>query len=395
MLAYFDCFCGISGDMTLAALVDLGVPVDWLTHQLCRMPLVGFDLTVKPLTRNGIQAKIVQVDIKDDRISRDYAEIQNLIQNSNLSDRVKRESLAIFETLAEAEAAVHGIPTEKVHFHEIGGIDALVDIIGTVLCLEYLGIQAVRSSKIPLGSGFVPSRHGILPIPAPATLEILKNIPVYGTGVDHELVTPTGAAIVATLAESFDCPPEMIIQKTGYGAGTRDLEEMPNLLRIIVATLSAKETNPIVVVETCIDDMNPEIFGFVMDRLFEDGALDVYWIPVFMKKNRPGTMVQVLCPQNRRDVIIDRLVTETTSIGIRYHDVHRRILQREPIEIETTFGTIRVKRITYPGGNVRIVPEYEVCKKIAYENDLPIRTVYDTITQDAAVKHRKVFSKSV
>ncbi|UCH22567.1 MAG: nickel pincer cofactor biosynthesis protein LarC [Deltaproteobacteria bacterium] len=395
MLAYFDCFCGISGDMTLAALVDLGVPVDWLTHQLCRMPLVGFDLTVKPLTRNGIQAKIVQVDIKDDRISRDYAEIQNLIQNSNLSDRVKRKSLAIFETLAEAEAAVHGCPTEKVHFHEIGGIDALVDIIGTVLCLEYLGIQAVRSSKIPLGSGFVSSRHGTIPIPAPATLEILKNIPVYGTGVDHELVTPTGAAIVATLAESFDCPPEMIIKKTGYGAGTRDLEEMPNLLRIIVATLSGKETNPIVVVETCIDDMNPEIFGFVMDRLFEDGALDVYWIPVFMKKNRPGTMVQVLCSQNRRDAIIDRLVTETTSIGIRYHDVHRRILQRDPIEIETTFGTIRVKRITYPGGNVRIVPEYEVCKKIAYENDLPIRTVYDTITQEAAVKHSKVFSKSV
>jgi uncharacterized protein (DUF111 family) len=371
MLAYFDCFCGISGDMTLAALVDLGVPVDWLTDRLCRMPLAGFDMTVKPLTRNGIQAKIVQVDIKDDRSSRDYAEIQNLIQNSNLSDRVKRKSLAIFKTLAEAEAAVHGCPTEKVHFHEIGGIDALVDIIGTVLCLEYLGIQAVRSSKIPLGSGFVSSRHGTLPIPAPATLEILKNIPVYGSGVHQELVTPTGAAIVATLAESFDSLPEMIIQKTGYGAGTRDLEEMPNLLRIIV-----------------------EIFGFVMDRLFEDGALDVYWIPVFMKKNRPGTMVQVLCPQNRREAIIDRLVTETTSIGIRYHDVHRRTLQRDPIEIETTFGTIRVKRITYPGGNVRIVPEYEVCKKIAYENDLPIRTVYDTITQEAAVKHSKIFSKS-
>lgn len=392
MLAFFDCFSGISGDMALGALFDLGVPVDWLADKLQRMPLKGFDLTLQPLERNGIQAQRVRVAIKKDNVSRDYTNIRKLIQKSNLSDRVKTKSLGIFETLAAAEAAVHGCPKDKVHFHEIGGVDALVDIVGTVLGLEYLGIQQVSASKIPLGSGFVSCRHGTLPVPAPATLEILKNIPVYGAGIDHELVTPTGAAIVATLAESFGSLPEMVIQKTGYGAGTRDLEEIPNLLRIVLGTVENQKADEIVVVETSVDDMNPEIFGFLMERLFEDGALDVYWIPVFMKKNRPGTLVQVVCAKSRRDAIIDRLLLETTSIGIRYYDVRRRILERDQVEIETTFGMIAVKRIKYPDGNVRIVPEYEVCKKIAYENNIPIKTVYETITREAAAKRSKAFS---
>jgi len=392
MLAFFDCFSGISGDMVLGALFDLGVPVDWLADKLQRMPLKGFDLTLQPLERSGIQAQRVRVVIKKDNVSRDYADIQTLIQQSNLSDRVKTKSLDIFETLAAAEAAVHGCPKDKVHFHEIGGIDALVDIIGTVLGLEYLGIQQVSASKIPLGSGFVSCRHGTLPVPAPATLEILKNIPVYGTSINHELVTPTGAAIVATLAESFGSLPQMVIYKTGYGAGTREMEAVPNLLRIVLGTVENRETDEIVVVETSVDDMNPEIFGFLMERLFADGALDVYWIPVYMKKSRPGTLVQVLCTKSRRDAIIDRLFLETTSIGIRYYDVRRRILERDQARIETTYGLIAVKRIKYPDGNVRIVPEYEVCKKIAYQNNIPIKTVYETITREAAANGGKALS---
>jgi len=394
MLAFFDCFAGISGDMALGALFDLGVPVDWLAGKLEQMPLKGFDLTLQPIERSGIQAQGVQVAIKKDTASRDFADIQTLIRKSNLSDRVKTKSLDIFETLAAAEAAVHGCPKDKVHFHEIGGVDALVDIVGTVLGLEFLGIQQVSASKIPLGSGFVSSRHGTLPVPAPATLEILKNIPVYGTEIDSELVTPTGAAIVATLAESFGSLPQMVIQKTGYGAGTRNLAEIPNLLRIVLGTIEKQKTDEIVVVETNLDDMNPEIFGFLMERLFQDGALDVYWIPIYMKKSRPGTLVQVLCANSRRDAIINRLLLETTSIGIRYYDVRRRTLERDQAKIETTYGLIAVKRIKYPDGNVRIVPEYEVCKKIAYEHNIPIKTVYATITRDAAAKSSNILPDS-
>ena len=392
MLAFFDCFAGISGDMALGALFDLGVPVDWLVDNLQQMPLKDFSLTAQPIERSGIQAHAAVVKVKKDNVSRDYTDIQALIQKSNLSDRVKTKSLDIFETLATAEAAVHGCPIDKVHFHEIGGVDSLVDIVGTVMGLEYLGIQQVRASTIPLGSGFVSCRHGTIPVPAPATLEILKNIPVYGTGIDNELVTPTGAAIVATLAESFGSLPQMVIHKTGYGAGTHNLGQIPNLLRIVLGTVENQKADEIVVVETGVDDMNPEIFGFLMERLFEDGALDVYWVPVFMKKNRPGTLIQVLCAKNRKNAIIERLFLETTSIGIRYYDVCRRILERDQVDIETTFGLIAVKRVKYPDGNVRFVPEYEVCKKIAYQNNIPIKTVYETITREAAAMGSDNFS---
>jgi uncharacterized protein (TIGR00299 family) protein len=384
MLAFFDCFSGISGDMTLGALFDLGVPVDWLVDQLEGMPLKGFDLISQPAERHGIRAQSIRVALKQNTVSRNYTDIQTLIQKSDFSDPVKTKSLGIFENLAAAEATLHGCPMDKVHFHEVGGVDALIDIIGTVLGLEYLGIRQVKASKIPLGSGFVSCNHGILPVPAPATLEILKNVPVYGTGIAHELVTPTGAAIIATLADSFGSLPAMTIKRTGYGAGARDLEEIPNLLRIVLGTIEDQKTDEIVVVETSVDDMNPEIFGYLMERLFADGALDVYWIPIFMKKNRPGTLVQVLCAKSRKDAIIDRLILETTSIGIRYHDVRRRILARDQVEIQTTFGLVAVKRVTYPDGNIRIIPEYEVCKKIATENNIPIKSVYDAITREAS-----------
>lgn len=373
--------------MTLGAFIDLGVPVKWLKENINRIPLTGFDVSVDTVTRNGITAKSVHVSVENDKTSRDYSQIRSLIENSPLPRNVKQMSHDMFERIADAEAHIHGCSRDHVHFHEVGGIDAIVDIVGTALCINYLGIKKVVSSSIPLGNGFVICAHGTLPVPAPATIEILKGVPVYGTKIPHELVTPTGAAIIVTLAESYGEMPDMIIEKTGYGAGKRDIESIPNLLRVMTGTESCDETakrsphqkDTIVVLETSIDDMNPEVFGFLMDRLFEEGALDVYWIPVFMKKNRPGTLVQVLCRRNRKDVLIDCILSETSSLGVKYYDAQRSMLRRESVIMKTAYGEIRVKRILEAGGGVRIVPEYEVCKKIALEKNLPIRMVYDTI----------------
>jgi len=386
MLAYFDCFCGISGDMTLGAFIDIGVPLSWLKDSLTKLPLKDFDLSAESIFRSGIKAQGVHVITKNTSRSRHYAEIKDLVKNSPLPKKVKEKSLEIFERLAIAEAEIHGQPKEKVHFHELGGIDAIVDIVGTALCLEYLGIEKVVASRIPLGNGFVSCQHGTLPVPAPATLSILKGTPVYGTEIPYELVTPTGAAIITSLADSFENIPDMIVEKTGYGAGKRELKTIPNLLRIIIGTpanhISDYQKDRISVVETCIDDMNPEFFGFLMDRLFEEGALDVYLIPVFMKKNRPGTMIQVLCVEDRKKSIINRILSETTSLGVRYYDVQRTKLVRENITIKTSYGDVQIKRIKDPNGSVRLVPEYEVCKKIALEKEIPLKTVYDTIIKE-------------
>ncbi len=383
MIAYFDCFSGISGDMTLGAFLDLGVPLEWLKAELDSLPLKGFGMTVTQVSRSGIHAKRVQVDTQDSSKARDYSQIKSLLKDSSLSSSVKEISHAIFAKIAEAEAQIHNCSLDQVHFHEVGGIDAIVDIVGTALCVDFLKLERIVASRIPLGKGFVDCRHGTLPVPAPATLKILKDVPVYGTDIPHELVTPTGAAIIVTLAESFGKLPAIIVRDTGYGAGKRDLESIPNLLRIITGTAADHQTglgqDEIVMVETCIDDMNPEVFGFLMDRVFAEGALDVYWVPVFMKKNRPGTMVQVVCRKDRQEAVINRILSETTSTGVRFYDVQRRILKREQLMVDTLYGRVQVKRIVSPDGTERLVPEYEVCKKIALEQEMPIRTVYDNI----------------
>ena len=370
--------------MALGALIDLGVPVKWLRDSLLALRLTGLNISVSKVRRNGITAKDVYIHTEEDcTVSRNYNEICSLINASDLSQNVKAVSLDIFETLAVAESGIHGVVKEKVHFHEIGGIDAIADIVGTALCIEYLGIEKIISSKIPIGSGFVKCSHGTLPVPAPATVEILKNVPVYGSDIRGEMVTPTGAAIITNLTDSFENIPEMIIDKVGYGAGKKNFGSVPNVLRIITGRLCEDKISGhmerIAVIETNIDDMNPEIFGFLMDRLFEDGALDVYWIPVFMKKNRPGTMIQVLCPEYCRDKVIRRILSESTSIGLRYYYVKRVELKRESIEINTPYGMARVKQVINPDQSVRIVPEYEVCKKIAVENNIPVREVYERI----------------
>ena len=390
MLAYFDCFSGISGDMTLGACVDLGVPIQWLADELCKIPLSGFELSATEVCVHGISAKKVKVEVLRESGSRNYRQIQSMILNSPFSPRIKVRSSDIFDRLATAEAGIHNCPKDKVHFHEVGGVDAIVDIIGTALCLEFLDIETIAVSKIPLGNGFVKCRHGTLPLPAPATLAILKDVPVYGTDIPFELVTPTGAAIVAALSQSFGKMKDMVIQKVGYGAGTYQLEPVPNLLRVILGReaisreeLQTKfETDTVWVIESSIDDMNPEVLGYTMERLFAKGALDVCLFPVHMKKNRPGTMLQVLCHENRKDEIVDCILSESTSLGVRYYESCRQKLKREEILFETSFGPVQVKKISDPSGGVRIVPEYEVCKKIALARQIPLHRVYETIIKE-------------
>jgi uncharacterized protein (TIGR00299 family) protein len=388
MLAYFDCFSGISGDMTLGALIDLGVPVDWLQNELSRLPLSGYQLSAAPVMRNGIRASGVRVEIQEGGHSRNYKKIKLLLEDCLFSDTVKLQSLTIFEKLARAEAAIHGCAIQDVHFHEVGGVDAIVDIVGTALCLEKLGITEVMSSPIPVGHGFVDCQHGILPVPSPATVEILKGVPVCGTEVNCELVTPTGAAIITSLAQNFGRMPSMQVRKTGYGAGQRELADRPNLLRIITGSLSdaiaGLSSDQIMILETCIDDMNPEFFGFIMERLFADGALDVYWLPVHMKKNRPATLVQVLCEEASKDRLIQRLLSETTSLGVRYYPAARKRLARETVSIQTAFGKVQVKRVKELDGGERWVPEYDVCREIALQRNLSLRSVYEIIAKEAA-----------
>lgn len=386
MIVYLDLISGISGDMTLGALVDLGVPLKWLKNQLSEIPLSGFDLKKTSISDHGIHATKVNVILTEKSEIRNYTDIRSLIKQSSLPAGVCKTSLMIFDRLATAEAHIHDCPKEKVHFHEVGAVDAIVDIVGAALGMEYLKITSVVASRVPLGNGWAECSHGKLPVPVPATMELLKGVPVYDAGIPHELVTPTGAAILTALACGFGQMPDMIVHKIGYGAGTRNLEAIPNLLRMVMGK-GAKEdsdsnfADEITVVETCIDDMNPELFGFLMERLFEDGALDVYWIPVFMKKNRPGTMVQVLCPNNRLDRISDRILTETTTLGVRHYPAKRKVLSRKSVLIQTPLGEILAKQISGAGKAVRVVPEYEACKKIALEKNIPIQTVYDAVIQ--------------
>jgi len=392
MQAYFDCFSGISGDMTLGALIDLGVELGWLKERLGAMiPLSEFDIIATETQRSGIRATRISVKTREGETARNYTDIQALITTSELPDTVKSLVLKIFKRLAGAEARIHNCPIERVHFHEVGGIDAIVDIVGTVLCLDYLGIDKIIASPIALGKGFVECSHGTLPVPVPATMALLDGMPVYGTDIAHELVTPTGAAIISSLAEGFQSLPAMSISGIGYGAGKRDHKERPNILRIItghatettVDSSDSANDETISVLETCIDDMSPEICGYLSERLFTDGALDVYWMPVYMKKSRPGIMLQVLCREEIRDVLIKRIFSETSTLGVRYREIRRQVLEREAFEINTRYGQVIVKRVKDHGGHIRLIPEYENCRKIALEHNIPLRVVYENISADA------------
>ncbi|NDY71210.1 nickel pincer cofactor biosynthesis protein LarC [Desulfobacter hydrogenophilus] len=386
MILYLDMMAGIAGDMFLGALVDLGVPVDWLKGKLSAV-LDGFDLRTEVVFRSHLRAVNLYVDVTDHVTHRHYTNIREMIESADLPDEVRAKALTAFKHIAQAEARIHGKDIETVHFHEIGGIDSLVDIIGSFLALDYLGVDQVAATPVPLGSGTIKCAHGTIPVPVPATVAILKGLEVTGSDAKTEIVTPTGASIVATLAPQFGAMPDMKIEKVGYGAGKRDTgASVPNLLRLVLGSpVVAKNcgenilSDQVYVLYTNVDDMSPEGLGFVMDRLMDQGALDVSFTPAFMKKNRPATRIEVICRREMLQALSTVLLSETTSIGVRYHLCDRMILKRESVDVETSLGRVNAKKITDPNGQIRIMPEYDDCKRIALEKELPFYQVYDRI----------------
>jgi uncharacterized protein (TIGR00299 family) protein len=389
-IAYFDCFSGISGDMILGALIDAGLDLHQLEFELRKLNIPGYTLNAQKTTRKGLSGTRFLVHTEEDHTERHLRDIEEIIDRSDLNNNIKASSKAIFNELARVEAMIHNKNPGEVHFHEIGGLDSIIDIVGSLLGLKLLGIETVYASRIPVGTGFVECDHGTLPLPAPAALELLKGIPIYASGIEKELVTPTGIVILKHVAKSFGVIPEIRIHQIGYGAGSRDLN-IPNLLRVWIGESKEKreyEEDEVVLVETNIDDMNPEFFGYTSEKLLERGALDVFMTPIFMKKNRPGTLFSVLISPDKLDEMLSIIFAETTSLGIRFQRLERIKLPRELLTVETPFGSVRVK-VSRIGEEIRnISPEYEDCKEIAAKQGIPLRKVYEV----AEVAMRKLLT---
>ncbi len=379
-ILYLDCYAGISGDMTVGALLDLGVPLEYLCSELGKLelPTGSYELSTSRTERQHIAALKFDVAIKDHHTHRHYAGIDAMISESGLSDPVKEKSRMIFRRLAEAEALVHDVAIEEVHFHEVGAVDSIIDIVGTAICLEYLRVEQIYASALPLGSGFVETAHGRLPVPAPATAELLKGLPLHGECGPGERVTPTGAAIVAALVSGFGQQPTLQLERIGSGAGGKDFSDCPNILRVFLGT-SAEKTAPtdeVIVVDANIDDSTPEILGYTMERLLEEGALDVFFTPIQMKKSRPGVILSFLCRPEQLDQLAGLLLTETSAIGLRYYRADRIVLRRQIVEHQTRFGVVRFKQVIGNSGELlRESPEYEDCRRIAREKGIPCREV--------------------
>jgi pyridinium-3,5-bisthiocarboxylic acid mononucleotide nickel chelatase len=380
-LAYFDCFSGISGDMALGALVDAGVSLDHLRRQLRGLEVPGWEISSEKVWKNGMSSTHVKVKTEDQSKHRSLSAILEILQKSKLSPRVRGQASSIFRKLGEAEAAVHGVPIEKIHFHEVGAVDAIVDIVGACIGFESLGIDQFACSALNVGGGTAKMAHGVLPVPAPATAKLLQGKPTYSNGVEKELVTPTGAAIVATLCDSFGPQPPMSVSAIGYGAGTTDLEGQPNVVRIMIGEAAEKTVagfdEEIAVIEANLDDMNPQIYGYFQEKALAAGALDVYTTPVQMKKNRPGILLTLLCKPQDTAALMDLIFAETTTFGARTYRAQRRVLPRECIKVHTQFGDVRVK-ISRVNGHIRhAAPEFEDCKKLAEEKRVPLHKVMD------------------
>ena len=374
---YFDCFAGASGNMILGALVALGVDGEKLVEQLKMLDVADFEIEITTKDKSGISAVFVDVKVPKENAHRHLHTIKKIIEDSRLSDSVKKRAVEIFTKLAEAEAKVHGIEIEKVHFHEVGALDAIVDVVGACIGFEMLGIERFVCSKIQVGSGFVNMAHGKFPVPPPAVAELLKGVPIYSTEIVGELITPTGAAIISTVCEEFGNLPEMTIEKTAYGAGSRDYENFPNVLRLILGEdkEQRRKEKELILIETNIDDLSPQILGFVMERAFEIGALDCWFTPIQMKKNRPAVMVSILCDEKKKENLIELLYTETSTLGVRVSTVERNCLEREIQKVEIEFGVINIKIARYKGEIVNAKPEYEQIREIAVKSKIPMREI--------------------
>jgi uncharacterized protein (TIGR00299 family) protein len=400
---YFDCFSGISGDMVLGALLDAGLPLDDLKRALGSLALSGYDVTAERVLRAGVSATkfIVREQHSGgaatqhghDHDHHDHAhahhhphkslsEIFTLIDQSALSAAGRDRAKALFQRLGEAEAAIHQMPVEKVHLHEVGALDSIIDIVGAVFALEWVGADRIVCSPLNVGGGMVDSAHGVFPVPAPATLKLLGDAPIYSGPVQKELVTPTGALLATGYASSFGPIPSMAIERVGYGAGDRDNPDTPNVLRVLIGRAAdLPRADRVVVIECEIDDMNPQLFGVAMERLYAAGALEVYYVPVQMKKNRPGTLLTVVAPPELRAKLAEVVFRETTTIGLRHSEVERECLEREIVTVETPVGAVRFKIAWRDGRVVNAVPEFEDCVRIAAANNLSVKDVQSLAVQ--------------
>jgi pyridinium-3,5-bisthiocarboxylic acid mononucleotide nickel chelatase len=379
-IAYFDCFSGISGDMTLGALVDAGVELSALEAELRRLSLPNWKISAEKVKRGAIFATQVKVEAAETHHHRGLADIHRLIAQANLAPRVAERATRIFRRLGEAEAKVHQVDIEKVHFHEVGAVDAIVDIVGAAIGFELLGIDEFACSSLDVGAGKVKTAHGILPVPAPATAELLRGSPTYSSGIAKELVTPTGAAVATTLATRFGEMPPINLQSIGYGAGSADLAERPNALRLLIGDAVGMEKGerwdlPVTVIEANLDDMNPQLYGYFVEKALAAGALDVFSTPVQMKKNRPGFLLTLLCESVSLNKLIDLIFRETTTIGVRTHEVRRRTLEREIVPVATPLGEVRMKVSRMNGTMLNATPEYEDCRQIAAQKGIPLKQV--------------------
>ncbi len=375
-VGYFDCYAGAAGDMILAALFDAGLDESAFMKELGKLGIKGLKIDLKDVSRKSIGAKSFTFTHSSDASVGTYKDIVNLIEGGTLRSAVKQRALAAFSLLAEAEAGIHGVCKDDVHFHELGSVDTVVDIVGAFIGLDLLGIEEIVCSPLSLGTGSVECEHGVLPLPAPATLKILEGVPVRGTGVGRELTTPTGAAILKTCAARFGPMPDMIIKGVGYGAGTGELDQMANILRLVVGESTARDQDTVISLETNIDDMNPQLFSHVYSELFAIGALDVWLTNVVMKKGRPGFVLSVLCREECVGKAADVIFAETSTAGVRRHEVGRIKLRRRFTEVETKYGKVRVKVFTLASGERR-VPEYEDCLHLAESLGVPVRVVIE------------------
>lgn len=422
-LAYLDAFSGLAGDMFVGALLDCGLELDALRAELAKLPLAGYSVRREVREKSGIRGTKFVVDLGGAHAHthgggehdhhhghghgeehphphrsedaggahghRPYREIRRLLEDSGLSPRVLERALAIFTKLAAAEGKVHGLPPDDVQFHEVGAIDSIVDVVGAAWAVDALGIDELTVGTLPLGKGFVRSGHGPLPVPGPATIEMLRGFPVRLQDGEWEMVTPTGAAIVAALARPAAMPPVMVVERIGYGAGDSDFRDRPNLLRVMLgAPTTAVGADALLLLETNLDDLNPEIYEHVMERLFAEGARDVFFAPIHMKKNRPAVLLSVLADPVRRDGLAAVLFAETSTLGVRVTPVERLRIEREQRAVETRYGTIRVKVGRGPGGTFNVAPEYEDCKRAAAAASVPLKTVYQEAAAAALASER-------
>lgn len=396
---YYDCFCGISGDMNLGALIDLGVDKEYLINEISKLNLDSeYEIKIKKDMRNGITGTKVDVILNEGNQNHEHThhhhrhlkDIENIINASNLSEKVKKISLDMFLEIAQAEAKVHGKSINEVHFHEVGAIDSIIDMVGTAICLDYLKVDKIMASHVQVGGGFVKCAHGLIPVPAPATVEILKDIPIKSGLVPFETTTPTGAAILSVNVEEFTDKINFSIEHIGYGIGNRELD-VPNVLRVYLGKeVKSEEIERQYILETNIDDMNPELYSYVEEKLFENGALDVFKTPIIMKKGRGAIKLSVLVEEINEKKIQEVIFKETTSIGIRKYEVEKIMLSREFSKANTRYGEVAIKYAYYKGEMIKYKPEYEDCKKLANENRIPIaeiyREVYKVLEEDMGDK---------